>query len=203
MKVICVGWNYPAHNQELVGPTPNKPTIFCKPDSALLKQNKPFYIPDFMGQIDYELEVVIRIDRLGKGIAEKFASRYYTEVGLGIDFTARDMQQQARQAGEPWDLCKGFDNSAAISEFYPLTDFGTIDNLHFRLDINGETVQQGYTGDMLFKPDSIIAYVSRYYTLKIGDLLFTGTPSGVGAVKQGDRLQAYLEDKLLLDFEIK
>lgn len=203
MKVICVGWNYPAHNQELVGPTPNKPTIFCKPDSALLKQNKPFYVPDFMGQIDYELEVVIRIDRLGKGIAEKFASRYYTEVGLGIDFTARDMQQQARQAGEPWDLCKGFDNSAAISEFYPLTDFGTIDNLHFRLDINGETVQQGYTGDMLFKPDSIIAYVSRYYTLKIGDLLFTGTPSGVGAVKQGDRLQAYLEDKLLLDFEIK
>ena len=203
MKVICVGWNYPAHNQELAGPTPNKPTIFCKPDAALLKQNKPFYIPDFMGQIDYELEVVIRIDRLGKGIAEKFASRYYTEVGLGIDFTARDMQQQARQAGEPWDLCKGFDNSAAISEFYPLTDFGTIDNLHFRLDINGETVQQGYTGDMLFKPDSIIAYVSRYYTLKIGDLLFTGTPSGVGAVKQGDRLQAYLEDKLLLDFEIK
>jgi 2-keto-4-pentenoate hydratase/2-oxohepta-3-ene-1,7-dioic acid hydratase in catechol pathway len=156
-----------------------------------------------MGQIDYELEVVIRIDRLGKGIAEKFASRYYTEVGLGIDFTARDMQQQARQAGDPWDLCKGFDNSATISEFYPLTDFGTIDNLHFRLDINGETVQQGYTGDMLFKPDSIIAYVSRYYTLKIGDLLFTGTPSGVGAVKQGDRLQAYLEDKLLLDFEIK
>lgn len=203
MKVICVGWNYPAHNQELAGPTHNKPTIFCKPDSALLKQNKPFYVPDFMGQIDYELEVVIRIDRLGKGIAEKFASRYYTEVGLGIDFTARDMQQQARQAGEPWDLCKGFDNSAAISEFYPLTDFGTIDNLHFRLDINGETVQQGYTGDMLFKPDSIIAYVSRYYTLKIGDLLFTGTPSGVGAVKQGDRLQAYLEDKLLLDFEIK
>ena len=203
MKVICIGWNYPAHNQELAGPTPNKPTIFCKPDSALLKQNKPFYVPDFMGQIDYELEVVIRIDRLGKGIAEKFASRYYTEVGLGIDFTARDMQQQARQAGEPWDLCKGFDNSAAISEFYPLTDFGTIDNLHIRLDINGETVQQGYTGDMLFKPDSIIAYVSRYYTLKIGDLLFTGTPSGVGAVKQGDRLQAYLEDKLLLDFEIK
>ena len=203
MKVICVGWNYPAHNQELSAPVPNEPTIFCKPDSALLKQNKPFYVPDFMGQIDYELEVVIRIDRLGKGIAEKFASRYYTEVGLGIDFTAREMQQTARNNGQPWDLCKGFDNSAAISEFYPLTDFNTIDNLHFRLDINGHTVQQGYTGDMLFKTDQLIAYISRYYTLKIGDLLFTGTPAGVGAVKPGDRLQAYLENQLLMDFEIK
>lgn len=203
MKVICIGWNYPAHNTEMQAKAPATPTVFCKPDSALLKQNKSFYVPDFMGRIDYELELVIRIDRLGKGIAEKFASRYYTEVGLGIDFTARDMQQQAIQAGQPWDLCKGFDNSAAISEFYPLTDFGTIDNLHFRLVINGQTVQEGYTGDMLFKPDYLISYISQYYTLKIGDLLFTGTPQGVGQVKPGDRLQAYLEDKLLMDFEIK
>lgn len=203
MKVICIGWNYPAHNTELQATAPAVPTVFCKPDSSLLKENKPFYVPDFMGQIDYELEVVIRINRLGKGIAEKFASRYYTEVGLGIDFTAREMQQQARNEGQPWDLCKGFDNSAAISAFYPLEDFGSIDNLHFRLDINGKTVQQGYTGDMIFNPDQLIAYVSRYYTLKIGDLLFTGTPNGIGAVHPGDRLQAYLEDKLLMDFEIK
>jgi 2-keto-4-pentenoate hydratase/2-oxohepta-3-ene-1,7-dioic acid hydratase in catechol pathway len=203
MKVICIGWNYPAHNNEMQAEAPANPTVFCKPDSALLKQNKPFYVPDFMGRIDYELELVVKINRLGKGIAAKFASRYYTEVGLGIDFTARDMQNQARANGQPWDLCKGFDNSAAVSEFYPLTNFGTINNLRFRLDINGVTVQQGYTGDMLFKTDDLIAYVSQYYTLKIGDLLFTGTPEGVGQVHPGDRLQAYLEDQLLMDFEIK
>lgn len=203
MKVICIGWNYPAHNNEMQAEAPATPTVFCKPDSALLKQNKPFYVPDFMGRIDYELELVVKINRLGKGIAAKFASRYYTEVGLGIDFTARDMQNQARANGQPWDLCKGFDNSAAVSEFYPLTNFGTINNLRFRLDINGVTVQQGYTGDMLFKTDDLIAYVSQYYTLKIGDLLFTGTPEGVGQVHPGDRLQAYLEDQLLMDFEIK
>lgn len=203
MKVICIGWNYPAHNTEMQAQIPETPTVFCKPDSALLKQNKPFYVPDFMGRIDYELELVVKINRLGKGIAAKFASRYYAEVGLGIDFTARDMQNQARANGQPWDLCKGFDNSAAVSEFYPLTTFGTINNLHFRLDINGVTVQQGYTGDMLFKTDDLIAYVSQYYTLKIGDLLFTGTPQGVGQVHPGDRLQAYLENQLLMDFEIK
>lgn len=203
MKVICIGWNYPAHNSEMQAQPPATPTVFCKPDSALLKQNKPFYVPNFMGQIDYELEVVVKINRLGKGIAPKFASRYYAEVGLGIDFTARDMQAQARANGQPWDLCKGFDNSAAISEFYPISQFGTIDNLHFRLDIDGVTVQQGYTGDMLFSPDDLIAYVSQYYTLKIGDLLFTGTPQGVGPVRPGNRLQAYLENQLLLDFEIK
>lgn len=203
MKVICIGWNYPAHNAEMQAEACKTPTVFCKPDSALLKQNKPFYVPNFMGRIDYELEVVIRINRLGKGIAEKFASRYYAEVGLGIDFTARDMQQQARQNGQPWDLCKGFDNSAAISEFYPIAQFGSIDNLQFRLDIDGVTVQEGCTANMLFSPNQLIAYISQYYTLKIGDLLFTGTPEGVGQVHPGNRLQAYLNNQLLMDFDIK
>jgi 2-keto-4-pentenoate hydratase/2-oxohepta-3-ene-1,7-dioic acid hydratase in catechol pathway len=204
MKVICVGWNYPKHNAELGGAeAPAVPTIFCKPDSALLKENKDFYIPDFSNQVDYELEVVVRINKLGKSVAEKFAPRYYTQVALGIDFTARDMQNEARQTGAPWDLCKGFDGSAVVSEFRDLENIGAINNLNFRLEINGETVQSANTGEMIFSVDKIINYVSQFYTLKIGDLIYTGTPDGVGPVKRGDRLKGYLQDELLLDFEIK
>ena len=204
MKVICVGWNYPKHNAELGGAeAPAVPTIFCKPDSALLKENKDFYIPDFSNQVDYELEVVVRINKLGKSVAEKFAPRYYTQVALGIDFTARDMQNEARQTGAPWDLCKGFDGSAVVSEFRDLENIGAINNLNFRLEINGETVQFANTGEMIFSVDKIINYVSQFYTLKIGDLIYTGTPDGVGPVKRGDRLKGYLQDELLLDFEIK
>lgn len=204
MKVICVGWNYPKHNAELGGTeAPAVPTIFCKPDSALLKENKDFYIPDFSNQVDYELEVVVRINKLGKSVAEKFAPRYYTQVALGIDFTARDMQNEARQTGAPWDLCKGFDGSAVVSEFKDLENIGAINNLNFRLEINGETVQSANTGEMIFSVDKIINYVSQFYTLKIGDLIYTGTPDGVGPVKRGDRLKGFLQDELLLDFEIK
>lgn len=204
MKVICVGWNYPKHNAELGGAeTPSVPTIFCKPDSALLKENKDFYIPYFSEQVDYELEVVIRINKLGKSVAEKFAPRYYAQVALGIDFTARDMQNKARETGGPWDLCKGFDGSAVVSEFRDLETIGAINDLNFRLEINGETVQSANTKDMIFSVDQIISYVSQFYTLKIGDLIYTGTPDGVGPVKRGDRLKGYLQDELLLDFQIK
>jgi 2-keto-4-pentenoate hydratase/2-oxohepta-3-ene-1,7-dioic acid hydratase in catechol pathway len=204
MKVICVGWNYPKHNAELGGAErPTVPTIFCKPDSALLKENKDFYIPDFSEQVDYEVEVVVRINRLGKSVAEKFAPRYYAQVALGIDFTARDMQNEARATGAPWDLCKGFDGSAVVSEFRDLETIGTINDLNFRLEINGETVQSANTSEMIFSVDEIITYVSQFYTLKIGDLIYTGTPDGVGPVKRGDRLKGYLQDELLLDFEIK
>ncbi len=204
MKVIGIGWNYPKHNAELGGAAqPSVPTVFCKPDSALLKENKDFYIPDFSNQVDYEVEVVVRINRLGKSIAEKFAPRYYAQVALGIDFTARDMQNEARATGAPWDLCKGFDGSAVVSEFRDLEEIGAINDLNFRLEINGETVQKANTGEMIFSVDKIITYVSQFYTLKIGDLIYTGTPDGVGPVKRGDRLKGYLQDELLLDFEIK
>lgn len=207
MKVICVGWNYRRHATELGAPataTPEKPTIFLKPETAILKDGKPVYIPNFTRQLEYEVELIVRINRLGKGIAEKFASRYYAEVGLGIDFTARDMQREARTAGEPWDLCKGFDCSAPISNFIPLSELGgDVQNLHFRLDIDGKTVQEGWSGDMVHSVDAIIAYISEFYTIKIGDILFTGTPEGVGAVQIGNHLEGWLEGRKMLDFYIK
>lgn len=205
MKVLCVGWNYKQHCRELGGNTVSThPTIFLKPETAILKDNKPVYIPDFTNQLEYEIELIVKINRLGKGIAEKFASRYYAEVGLGIDFTARDLQKEARECGEPWDICKGFDSSAPISEFIPLADLGgDIQNLNFRLDIDGKTVQNGHTSDMIHSVDAIISYVSQFYTLKIGDIFFTGTPEGVGAVKIGNHLEGWLEGRKLLDFYIK
>lgn len=174
-----------------------------KPDSALLKDGKPFFIPDFSNEIHYETELVVKICRLGKNIAERFANRYYDEVTVGIDFTARDLQRKIREAGNPWEICKGFDDSAAIGKFVPLEKFKDIQNLNFHLDIDGNKVQQGNTADMLFKVDEIIAYISRFYTLKIGDLLFTGTPVGVGPVTIGQHLQGYLEEDKLLDFYIR
>lgn len=209
MKIICVGWNYGKHAKELGAANtdsykPQNPTIFLKPETALLKDNKPVYIPNFTNQLEYEVELIVKINRLGKGISEKFASRYYSEVGLGVDFTARDMQKKAREEGAPWDLCKGFDSSAPISNFIPLEEFGKdIQDLHFRLDINGNTVQSGYTGDMIFSVNTIISYISTFYTMKIGDILFTGTPSGVGAVSIGDHLEGWLEGRKMFDFFIK
>lgn len=205
MKIIAIGMNYQLHCHELHAgeALPQEPVIFMKPDSALLKDGKPFFIPDFSEQVDYETELVVRINRLGKNIAERFAHRYYDAVTVGIDFTARDLQRKYRAEGKPWELCKGFDNSAAIGDWIPVERFKDIQQLNFHLDIDGKTVQRGYAGDMLFKIDQIIAYVSRFCTLKIGDLLFTGTPVGVGLVQVNNHLEGYLEDEKVLDFYIR
>ena len=203
MKIFAVGMNYLMHTKELDGReyTPQQPVIFTKADSALLKDRKPFFVPDDMGRIDYEAEIVVRICRLGKAIPERFAHRYYDAVTIGLDFTAREMQAKARREGLPWTICKGFDGSAIIGEWLPLSD--NIQSLHFHLDKNGQTVQQGFSGDMLFKVDEIISYLSRYFTLKTGDLLFTGTPSGVGPVAVGDLLEGFIEDRRVLECQCK
>lgn len=205
MKIIAVGMNYAAHNKEMRHTLElTEPTIFMKSDSALLKDGKPFFIPDFSNEIHYETEIVVKIDRLGKNIAERFAHRYYQEVTVGIDFTARDWQRKLRAEGLPWELSKAFDNSAVIGTLVPLEELGgDINNLAFHLDINGERAQAGWTGDMLFTVDKIVAYVSRFMTLKIGDLIYTGTPSGVGPVKIGDRLEGYIGERKLLDFHVR
>lgn len=205
MKIIAIGMNYVEHCHELHAneQLPQEPVIFLKPDSALLKDSKPFFIPDFSKQVDYETELVVRICRLGKNIAPRFAHRYYDAVTVGIDFTARDLQRKYRAEGKPWELSKGFDNSAAIGDFIPVERFKDVQNLDFHLDIDGNTVQKGNTRDMIFKIDEIIAYVSQFYTLKIGDLLYTGTPVGVGPVSIGNHLEGYLEGEKLLDFYVR
>ena len=181
----------------------SNPKIFLKADSSLLKDHKPFFIPDFMGRIDYETEIVVRISRLGKGIPERFAHRYYDAVTVGIDFTARDMQAKARKEGLPWDICKGFDGAACIGEWIEKDRFLSLDALDFHLDINGKTVQKGSTSDMLYKIDEIIAYISKFYTLKTGDMIYTGTPAGVGPVYIDDHLEGYMENLKVLDFNCK
>lgn len=192
MKIIAVGMNYASHNKEMHHSLElAEPTIFMKSDSSLLKDGKPFFIPDFSEQIEYETELVIKINRLGKNIAERFAYRYYDEVTVGIDFTARDLQHNLRAKGLPWELSKAFDHSAVIGSFVPLSEVGDINNLSFHLEINGQTVQQGNTSDMLFGVDKLIAYVSRFFTLKIGDLIYTGTPAGVGPVRINDQLTGF------------
>ncbi len=203
MKVICIGRNYAAHARELQNEVPAEPVFFFKPDSALVKNNKPFFYPDFSEDIQYETEIVLLISRLGKGIPEKFAQRYYEKIGLGIDFTARDLQVKQKEKGLPWAIAKGFDHSAPISKFVPKKKFRNMEDINFHLDINEETVQKCNTGHMIFSFDKIISYLSRFMTLKIGDMIFTGTPAGVGPVKIGDRLEAYLEDDLMLDFFVK
>lgn len=205
MKIFAVGMNYMEHNKELHGALykPEEPVIFTKADSALLKDHKPFFVPDFMGRIDYETELVVRICRLGKSIPERFAHRYYDAVTVGIDFTAREMQQRMRAAGLPWDICKGFDGSAAIGEWVDIAKFRDVQAIHFHLDINGTTVQEGCTSDMLYKVDELIAYISQYFTLKTGDLLYTGTPAGTGPVKINDCLEGYIEDRKILSFNCK
>ena len=203
MKVFAIGRNYADHAKELNNPLPAKPVFFMKPDTALVKDNKPFFLPDFSNEIHHEVEIVLKINRLGKNIDEKFAHRYYSEIGIGIDFTARDLQAKCKEKGLPWEIAKAFDNSAPIGEFVSKEEFKDLANINFRLDINGTTVQKGNTSDMIFHFDRLISHVSKYVTLKIGDLLFTGTPAGVGPVKIGDHLQAYIEDKCLLDFFVK
>ena len=206
MKIICIGRNYADHAKELNdgAEIPKEPLFFLKPDTALLRNNDPFYIPSFSKEVHYECELVVRITRLAKCIDEKFASRCYEEVGLGIDFTARDIQREAIKKGLPWELSKGFDHSAALSnQFVPLAELGgDVQNLEFEMYLNGEVRQHGFTKDMLFTVDRIISHVSQYMTLRIGDLIYTGTPVGVGPVKQGDNIKARIGGHTLLDFDV-
>jgi len=203
MKIICIGRNYVAHAKELNNEVPEIPVFFLKPDSALVLDNRPFFYPEFSKDVQYELEVVIRINRLGRSIEQQYANRYFNEIALGVDFTARDLQAEQKKKGLPWEIAKGFDYSAPVSEFFPLKEFGDIHTLAFRLDLNGKTVQEGNTSLMIFSFEKIIAYVSRFMTLKTGDLIYTGTPAGVGPVAINDRLEAYLEGKKLMDFPVK
>ena len=207
MKIICIGRNYADHAKELNdgAEIPKEPLFFLKPDTALLRNNDPFYVPSFSNEVHYECELVVKITRLAKCIDERFASRCYEEVGLGIDFTARDLQREAIQKGLPWEMCKGFDHSAALSpEFVSLAELGgDINNLEFEMELNGEVRQRGFTKDMLFSVDKIISHISKYMTLKIGDLIYTGTPVGVGPVTPGDNIKARIGERTLLDFDVR
>ncbi len=233
MKILAIGMNYASHNKEMNETLVVKePVIFTKPESSILREGKPFFIPDFAERFDYETELVVRISKLGKDVSERFAHRYYDEVSIGIDFTARDLQSRLRQDGLPWDICKGFDGSAAIGHFVKKTELFTINgctsvvpdykhsktgnthisdeswrkvmsDIHFHLDIDGKTVQVGHTADMIFGVDSLISYISHYFTLKTGDIIFTGTPIGVGPVHEGQVLQGYLGDKEVLRLNVR
>jgi 2-keto-4-pentenoate hydratase/2-oxohepta-3-ene-1,7-dioic acid hydratase in catechol pathway len=205
MKIICIGRNYAQHAVELGNAIPEEPLFFLKPDSAVHLNKHPFYLPDWSNDIHYEVEVIVRINRLGKAIAPQFASKYYEEVGLGIDFTARDVQEACKAKGHPWERAKAFDHSAVVSQrWFPVTDFPAgIQGLAFQLKRNGEVVQNGNTRDMLFPVDDLIAHVSRYMTLKVGDLLYTGTPAGVGRVEPGDELEGFLEGESCFRVAVK
>ncbi len=204
MKILAVGMNYAEHNKELNHTLLlQNPVIFSKPDSALLSRGRPFFIPSFAERFDHEIEIVVKICHVGKNISERFAHRYYDEVTVGIDFTARDLQDQLTSKGLPWELCKGFDNSAAIGEFVKKETLPAIQELNFHLDIDGKTVQKGFSGNMIHSVDKIVSFVSQYFTLKTGDLIFTGTPSGIGPVHEGQHLEGYLEGNKLLDFNVK
>ncbi len=195
--------NYRRHAIEMGRPYPTEPVVFMKPDSSLLKKNKPFFLPGFSNDIQYELEVVVKISKLGKSISPKFAPRYYDEITAGIDITARDIQTRLSKSMLPWEISKGFDGSAPLGDFIPVSSAGDIRNLDFRLEINDVIVQQANTSDMIFGVDELISYISQYFTLKTGDLIFTGTPSGVGPLRRNDHLVAWIGDKPLLDFLIK
>jgi 2-keto-4-pentenoate hydratase/2-oxohepta-3-ene-1,7-dioic acid hydratase in catechol pathway len=203
MKIICIGRNYIDHAKELNNPVPEKPVFFMKPDTALLLKHNPFFYPDFSRDVHYETELVIKINRNGKHIEERFAHKYYNEIGIGIDFTARDLQAEAKKKGLPWEIAKACEQSAPLGRFLPKEQFGAMDNIHFSLKINGELKQQGNSKDMIFTFDRIIAYVSRFVTLRTGDLIFTGTPKGVGSVKINDHFEAFIEDEKLLEFNVK
>lgn len=203
MKIICIGQNYLEHIKELNSALPEEPVFFLKPDTALLTEGKPFYLPDFSNDIHHEVEIVLKINRVGKNIEEKFAHKYYSEITVGIDFTARDIQKAQKTKGLPWEKAKSFDFSAPMGKFVSKSKFAQMDNINFNLDINGKTVQKGNTNDLLFSFDKIIAFISRFITLRIGDLIYTGTPVGVGAVKIGDKLEAFLEGEKLLAFDVK
>ncbi|HUX59305.1 MAG TPA: fumarylacetoacetate hydrolase family protein [Bacteroidales bacterium] len=203
MKIICIGLNYRMHALEMGWQQPEVPVVFLKPDSSILKNNKPFFLPGFSDNIHYEVEVVLKISKLGKGISAKFAPRYFDEVTLGIDITARDLQSRQAKAGLPWEISKCFDGAAPLGKFIPVSTVKDMRNLDFRLEINDKVVQKSNTSDIIFGFNEIIEYVSKFMTLKTGDLIFTGTPSGVGQLKRNDNLVAYLGDKPLLDFMIK
>lgn len=201
MKIIAIGRNYVDHIKELNNDIPESPVIFTKPETALLKDNADFYLPKFSSDVHHELELIVKISKIGKNIEEKFAHKYYDEIGLGIDFTARDVQSKLKANGLPWDLAKGFDGSAPVSRFFDKANFD-LANTNFRLEVNGQERQNGNTALMMYSIDKIIAYVSMFFTLKVGDIIFTGTPKGVAKVAGSDRLTAYLEDELVLDFNV-
>lgn len=202
MKILGIGRNYVDHIKELNNEVPEEPLVFFKPDTAVLRGND-FYLPDYSRDLHYEVELVVRMKREGKNIQEQFAHKYYEEIGIGIDFTARDLQREAKEKGHPWTLAKGFDNSAVVSRFLKKSKFADLSDINFSLKLNDEIRQKGNSAYMINKIDYLIHYISRFITLKIGDLIFTGTPAGVGPVKIGDNLKAYIEDKLLLDINVK
>ncbi len=202
MKIICIGLNYKDHAREMKRKLPSRPLVFIKPDSALIKNNKPFFIPDYDSDIDYEAELVLSISKVGRSIAPGFAHRYFDKITVGIDFTARDLQQSLSDEIMPWSISKGFDGSAPLGKFVPVSNLD-MESISFSLEKNGETVQSGCSTDMIFNFADIISYVSRFFTLKTGDLIFTGTPAGVGPVSKNDRLTAYIEGNKVLDFNIK
>ncbi|MBM3420313.1 MAG: fumarylacetoacetate hydrolase family protein [Bacteroidetes bacterium] len=203
MKIICIGLNYRKHAEEMGKPFPDEPMFFLKADSSIIKNNKPFFLPDFSDEIHYEAEIVLRICKLGKSVSAKFAHRYYDAVTLGIDITARDLQRRQSERGHPWEICKSFDGSAPLGRFLPVSELGNIHDLPFRLEKNGEVVQQSTTADLIFGIDAIIAWVSRFFTLKTGDLIFTGTPSGVGPLRKDDHLKGFIGDQPVIDFYIR
>ena len=203
MKILAVGRNYSEHAKELNNPVPTEPVVFLKPDTALLREGKAFYHPDFSNDIHYEVELVIKIGKEGKHIAEKFALNYIESIGIGIDLTARDIQEKCKQKGLPWEIAKAFDHSAPIGNFISISDFKDLKNISFSLKKNSETVQVGNSSDMIFSFEQIISYLSKRFTLKKGDLIFTGTPAGVGKINIGDQFQAYIEDQLLLSLAVK
>lgn len=204
MRIFAIGRNYAEHIKELNNERPDDPVIFTKPDTSIIRNNSPFYYPDFSKDIHHEVELVMKISKEGKNIEEKFAGKYYDSIGIGIDFTARDLQQKAKEKGLPWDISKGFNGSAPISDkFIPVGNFKDLKNINFKLEIDGQLKQQGNTSLMLFNFDYIISYLSRFFTLKTGDLIFTGTPKGVSPVAVGNKLSAYIEDEKLLEFDIK
>jgi acylpyruvate hydrolase len=203
MKILAIGRNYAEHIAELNNERPEEPVIFTKPDTAILRNNAPFYFPEFSSDIHYEVEIVLRICKEGKYIEEKFAHKYFDAIGVGIDFTARDLQQKAKEKGLPWAIAKGFNGSAPISDFFPKEEFGDLQNLNFSLEKNSQIVQEGNTSMMLFSFDYMISYLSKFFTLKKGDIIFTGTPKGVGPIRVGDQLEAFIENKSLLKFDVK
>jgi acylpyruvate hydrolase len=203
MKVLCIGRNYTEHVKELNSALPKEPVFFLKPDTAILTRNRPFYLPDFSSNMHYEAELVIKICKVGKAIQKKFAHTYYDEIGIGIDFTARDLQDECKKKGLPWLVSKGFDHSAPLGKFLPKSRFKDTKNIRFHLELNGKKVQEGNSADMIFSFEDVICHISKYITLKTGDLIFTGTPAGVGPVTVGDRLEAYIEGEKLLGCSIK
>lgn len=203
MKIICIGRNYAEHAKELNNAIPTEPVFFMKPDTALLKDGEPFYFPEFTKDLHHEIEIVLKINKVGKHIEEQFANKYYDEIGLGIDFTARDLQNIAKEKGMPWEKAKAFDGSAPIGKFISKTALGNLNDISFELKINGKSRQAGNTKDLLFSFDKIISYVSKFVTLKVGDLIYTGTPEGVSAVHIGDKLQGYINGDIFLEFDVK